>query len=213
MEKWGVLGSAVVAQTLTKGLKTHGFDVRIASRTPAKLAEFSAETGVATGTFAEVAAWADHLILAVAGSAAEDALNLAGADNLRGKVVIDTTNPIAKQPPEDGVLRFFTALDDSLMERLQRAFPDVRFVKAFNSVGNARMVNPQLPGGPPTMFYCGDDADAKATVARLLVRFGWDVLDMGTVKAARAIEPLCILWCISGFRDNLWSHAFKVLRP
>lgn len=123
MEKWGVLGSAVVAQTLTKGLKTHGFDVRIASRTPEKLAAFAAETGITAGTFAEVAAWADHLILAVAGDAAENALTLAGADCLRGKVVIDTTNPIAKQPPEDGVLRFFTALDDSLMERLQRAFP------------------------------------------------------------------------------------------
>src|SRR5690242_17464686 len=127
MQKWGVLGSGVVAQTLAKGLKKHGFDVRIASRTPEKLAAFASGAGIQAGTFSDVAAWGDHVVLAVLGSAAEEALTLAGADNLRGKVVIDTTNPIAKQPADDGVLHFFTTLEDSLMERLQSAFPDVRF--------------------------------------------------------------------------------------
>jgi hypothetical protein len=98
------------------------------------------------------------------------------------------------------------------MERLQATFADARFVKAFNIVGNALMVNPQLPGGPPTMFYCGNDEAAKAVVHRLLDQFGWEGADMGTAKAARAIEPLCQLWCIPGIREGRWTHAFKLLR-
>jgi predicted dinucleotide-binding enzyme len=212
MEKWGVLGSGVVAKTLAKGLKRHGHDVRIASRTPEKLSGFAAEAAIPAGTFSEVAAWSDEVVLAVVGRAAEEALSLAGPDHLRGKVVIDTTNPISAESPEDGVIRFFTGPNDSLMERLQSKFPDVRFVKAFNSVGNALMVNPSLAGGPPTMFYCGNDVDAKNRVATLLTQFGWQPADMGTVRAARAIEPLCVLWCIPGFRENSWTHAFKLLR-
>jgi predicted dinucleotide-binding enzyme len=151
-------------------------------------------------------------VLAVKGLVAADALHAAGAANLSGKVVIDTTNPIADAPPEDGVLRFFTGPNDSLMERLQSAFPGARFVKAFNSIGNAFMVNPTLPGGPPTMFMCGNDAEAKRDVMRLLEQFGHDVADMGTARAARAIEPLCQLWCIPGFREGRWQHAFRLLR-
>jgi predicted dinucleotide-binding enzyme len=148
----------------------------------------------------------------VKGTAAGEALRLAGAANLDGKVVIDTTNPIADAPPDHGVLRFFTSLDDSLMERLQREFASARFVKAFNSVGNALMVNPVLRSGPPTMFICGNDQDAKRVVTAVLDQFGWETADMGTVEAARAIEPLCILWCIPGFLRNDWAHAYKVLR-
>jgi 8-hydroxy-5-deazaflavin:NADPH oxidoreductase len=209
----GVIGSAVVGQTLATGLKKHGYDVRIASRTPAKLAEFSQSTGIQTGAIGDVAAWAEGIVLAVKGDAAEAALREAGAANLNAKLVIDTTNPIANEPPDDGVLKFFTSPNDSLMERLQRAFPSAHFVKAFNSVGSALMVNPSFPGGTrPTMFYCGDVATAKATVARILEQFGWDGADMGPAKAARAIEPLCQLWCIPGFRENAWTnHAFKML--
>jgi hypothetical protein len=137
-----------VAKVLAKGLKAHGYDVRIGSRSPDKLAAYAAETGIPAGTFAEVAAGAEGVVLAVAGRAAEEALRLAGAGSLRGKVVIDTTNPIAEEPPVDGVLRFFTGPNDSLMERLQAAFPEARFVKAFNSVGNAFMVNPSTCARP-----------------------------------------------------------------
>ncbi len=210
--KFGVIGSAVVGQTLAKGLKQHGYDVRIASRTPEKLSEFSTANRIPAGTINDVAAWAEALVLAVAGTAAEEALKMAGAANLAGKLVIDTTNPIAQAPPEDGVLRFFTSPNTSLMEALQRAYPQTKFVKAFNSVGNALMVNPSLPGGKPTMFYCGNDAGAKRDVATLVEQFGWEPADMGTAVAARAIEPLCQLWCIPGLRDNQWAHAFKLLR-
>ena len=137
---------------------------------------------------------------------------MAGAAGLRGKLVLDTTNPIAEEPPVDGVLRFFTGPNDSLMERLQAAFPEARFVKAFNSVGNALMVNPSFPGGKPTMFYCGNDAPAKEVVARIIEQFGWEGADMGTAVAARALEPLCQLWCIPGLRENRWTHAFRLLR-
>jgi 8-hydroxy-5-deazaflavin:NADPH oxidoreductase len=210
----GVIGSASVGQTLAGGLKKHGYDVRIASRTPAKLADFSAKSGIEAGTLADVAAWCEAAVLAVKGGAAIDAVREAGAKNLAGKPVIDTSNPIADAPPEDGVLTFFTSPNESLMERLQAAYPDVKFVKAFSSVGAALMINPQFPGGAkPTMFYCGNDEGAKAVVARILDQFGWDGADMGTAKAARAIEPLCQLWCIPGFRQNAWtSHAFHLLR-
>ncbi len=212
MTRFGVLGSGIVGQTLASGLKTHGHEVRIGSRSPAKLAEFQQQSGIPAGRFADVAAWSEALVLAVLGTGALEALELAGGANLRGKLVIDTTNPIAKTPPKDGVLSFFTGLDDSLMERLQQAHPEARFVKAFNSVGSDLMVSPRLAGGPPTMFYCGNDARAKAQVAELLRRFGWETADMGTAVAARAIEPLCILWCIPGFLENDWSHAFRLLR-
>ncbi len=210
--KFGVLGSGPVGQVLAKGLKQHGYEVRIASRTPKKLTEFSNATGIPAATLAEVAAWAEGLVLAVKGVIAQEALKQAGARNLKGKVVIDTTNPIAEEPPEDAVIRFFTGPNSSLMEQLQKAFPDARFVKAFSSVGNALMVNPSLPGGRPTMFYCGNDGEAKRVVARIIEQFGWEGADMGSAVAARAIEPLCRLWCIPGFRENRWGHAFRLLR-
>jgi predicted dinucleotide-binding enzyme len=211
MDRIGIIGSGAVGKTLAAGFRKHGYDVRIGSREPAKLAAFTKESGIAAGTFAEVGAFGETLVLAVHGGGARDALGLAGADNLRGKIVIDTTNPIADAPPVDGVLSYFTGPNDSLLEQLQRAFPDAKLVKAFNSVGNARMVNPDFTGGKPTMFFCGNDADARERVATILAQFGWEPADMGTAVAARAIEPLAILWCIPGFRQNTWSHAFKVL--
>jgi 8-hydroxy-5-deazaflavin:NADPH oxidoreductase len=213
MTRFGVLGSGVVGQTLARGLARHGYDVRVATRSPEKLAEFSATSGVAVGTPADVARWSECCVLAVLGRAAEDAVREAGEDALDGKVVIDTTNPLSADPPEQGVLRVFTGPNTSLHEALQSTFPRIRFVKAFNSVGHGLMVNPSLPGGPPTMFYCGNDAAAKAIVKRVIEQFGWEPADMGSAAAARVIEPLCQLWCIPGFLQNSWTHAFKLLRP
>lgn len=208
----GVLGSGQVAQVLAAGFKKHGHEVRIGSREAGKLAEFGAKSGVGHGTFAEVAAFGEILVLAVKGTAALSALSLAGDANLAGKIVIDTTNPIADEPPQNGILRYFTGPNDSLMERLQAAHPAARFVKAWSSVGNAFMVNPSLPGGPPTMFICGNDAAAKAEVTAVLHVFGWGAEDIGGVEGARAIEPLCQLWCAPGLQRNQWTHAFKLLK-
>ena len=212
-KRFGVLGSGDVGQVLAKGLAAAGYEVRIGSRTPGKLAPFSKKSGIPAATFKDVAEWAEALVLSVKGMAALEAIELASPKNLDGKLVIDTTDPITNDPPEDGVLRVFTGPNESLMERLQTAHPKARFVKAFNSVGAELMVHPALNGGPPTMFYCGNDAAAKAVVAKILEQFGWEGADMGSAVAARAIEPLAQLWCIPGFREDDWDHAFRLLQP
>ncbi|GAB4197511.1 MAG: NAD(P)-binding domain-containing protein [Sandaracinaceae bacterium] len=209
--KVGVIGSGQVAQVLAKGFAKKGWDVRIGSRDPKKLEAFSKETGIAAASFEDTAAHGDVLVLAVKGTAAEEAVKLAGT-GMDGKLVLDATNPIAEAPPVDGILQFFTGPNDSLMERLQKARPEARFVKAWSCVGNAFMVDPQLPGGPPTMFICGNDDGAKAKAKEILADFGWDTEDVGRAAGARAIEPLCKLWCAPGFLRNQWTHAYKVLR-
>lgn len=211
--KIGIFGSGVVAQTLGAGFLKHGNDVMLGTRTASKLADWLKQNPRGhVGSFSDAAAFGELVVLSVKGTAASSVLGAAGAANLAGKVVIDTTNPIADAPPTNGVISFFTTLDDSLMERLQREFASARFVKAFSCVGNARMVEPAFDDGTPTMFICGNDAGAKEIVCGLLEEVGWDIEDMGTVEAARAIEPLCILWCIPGFLHNHWTHAFKLLR-
>lgn len=211
--KIGVLGSGDVAHVLASGFLKHGHKVSIGSRTPDKLAEWAARNpGGSTGTFASAAAFGEIVVLAVKGSAAKDVLQLAGANNLAGKIVIDAVNPIAEAPPANGVLRFFTTHHESLMEQLQRDYPAANFVKAFNSVGAAFMVDPQFPGGKPTMFIAGNCEAAKRQVSAILDQFGWESADMGGVESARAIEPLCMLWCLPGFLRNEWTHAFKLLK-
>jgi len=210
--KVGVLGSGDVAKVLGSGFLKHGHDVMMGTRTASKLADWGKQNPRGkVGGFADTARFADLVVLAVKGTTALEALRAAGAANLAGKPVIDATNPIADVPPVNGVVKFFTNLDESLMERLQREFAGARFVKAFNSVGNAFMVNPHFKGGKPTMFICGNDEAAKQTVRSILDQFGWETADMGKVEAARAIEPLCMLWVIPGFLRNEWSHAFKLL--
>lgn len=211
--KIGIMGSGVVAQTLASGFLKHGHEVVVGTRDPAKLADWAKENPRATvGSFAAAAKFAEVAVLAVKGGAGAAAVRAAGADNLAGKPVIDATNPIADAPPVNGVLKFTTNLDDSAMEQLQREFANVPFVKAFNSVGAASMVNPQFAGGKPTMFICGNEGAAKKAVTAILDQFGWETEDMGMAEAARAIEPLCILWCIPGFLRNDWVHAFKLLK-
>jgi 8-hydroxy-5-deazaflavin:NADPH oxidoreductase len=212
LTKVGILGSGQVAKVLAEGFLKHGYDVLIGSREPEKLKSFSEknQSRIKTGTFEDAADFGNIVVLAVKGSAAESVVRSV-ARNLSGKTVIDTSNPIAESPPEHGVLKLFTDLNSSLMERLQSIAARAHFVKAFSSVGNARMVNPQFSEGKPTMFICGNDDEAKKDVAEILFKFGWDTSDMGKAGAARAIEPLCMLWCIPGFLRNEWTHAFKIL--
>jgi predicted dinucleotide-binding enzyme len=210
--KVGIIGSGDVARTLGSGFLKHGHQVTLGSRDPAKLEDWKSSNAKArTGTFADAAAFGDVVVLAVKGKAAQQALENAGANNLKSKIVIDACNPTDDKPPEHGVIHFFTGPNESLMETLQAKFPQVHFVKAFNSVGADRMVDPKFKGGRPTMFLCGSDKKAKAEVARILDDFGWEAADMGGPEAARAIEPLSMLWCIPGFLQNDWTHAFKML--
>jgi len=209
----GILGSGDVAKSLAQGFLQQGHAVMLGTRDSSKLSEWQSAGGKAQlGTVAAAAKFGEVLLLAVKGTAASAVLRDAGVANLKGKVVIDATNPIADKPPVNGVLQFFTGSNESLMESLQSEFPDVQFVKAFNSVGHARMVQPHYDEGVPTMFICGNSDAAKQTADKLIQSLGWGVVDMGKVEAARAIEPLCMLWCILGFKNNEWTHAFKLLR-
>ncbi|MEQ8425809.1 MAG: NAD(P)-binding domain-containing protein [Cyclobacteriaceae bacterium] len=210
--KIGVLGSGQVAKVLANGFLKHGHQVMVGSRDPRKLEEWKTKSANGlTGTFEETAKFGGVLVLAVKGIAAE-ALIKSVADLIKEKIVIDATNPIAEAPPVNGVLQFFTSMNESLMEILQKAAADAKFVKAYNSVGNSLMVNPVIASGKPTMFICGNDDGAKKTVSEILNMFGWEASDFGKVESARAIEPLCMLWCIPGFIRNEWTHAFKLVR-
>lgn len=212
--KVGILGSGAVAQQLGFGFLKEGYEVKLGTRDKSKLNDWQKEAGSkgSVGSFEETARFGELIVLATKGTAAETVIGFAGKHNLSGKIILDTTNPISDQTPTNGVLHYFTSLEESLMERLQKSVPDAKFVKAFSIVGNALMYKPQLIGGIPTMFICGNDENAKKTVSDIVVSFGWEVEDMGKVEAARAIEPLCILWCIPGFMKNEWLHAFKLLR-
>ncbi len=212
--KIGVLGSGVVGQVLAAGFLKHGHEAMLGTRDPQKpeVQKWISETpGAQAGTFAETAKFADLAVLATAGKAAENAVQLADPENLAGKTLMDATNPIGDAVPVDGVLSYFTGPNESLGERIQARFPQIHVVKAFNSVGNAFMINPQFAEGRPTMFYCGNDAGAKKQVAAVIEQFGWEPYDCGSIVAARAIEPLCILWCLPGFQHGDWTHAFKMI--
>jgi 8-hydroxy-5-deazaflavin:NADPH oxidoreductase len=165
--------------------------------------------GVATDPPQEAVGDADLVVLAVRGDAAAD-LVAELAPGLEGRVLVDATNPLTSSP--DGPA-LFVGTTDSLGERVQRAAPGARVVKAYNTVGNALMVDPRLPGGPPTMFIAGDDAAAKDVVTGLLRETGWDVADLGGIAASRWLEALCMAWVAYGARTGTWGHAFKLLRP
>jgi hypothetical protein len=208
--KFGILGSGNVGQALAKGLKGLGHDVVIGSSAGNKLAAFSSETGITEKKFADAVAGADVVIVALKGQGAEEIVRgLAGA--LAGKVVLDATNPISGEA-KGGIVPYFTGPNDSLLQRLQKAAPGAKFVKCFNSVAAHLMVKPQFSGGTPSMFICGDDADAKAQTAKLLGELGWAAEDVGGSEAGNAVEALCQIWCAPGFLRNDWMHAFAVLR-
>ena len=213
-KKIGILGSGMVGQALANGFVRHGYEVMIGTGRKDKYAELNEKTAgkAKIGSFSDTAEFGQIIVCAVKGAAAEAALKSAGITNFSGKTIIDTTNPISDDPPVNGVLRYFTSPNESLLERLQKLAPEARLVKAFSSVGSALMVNPDFGELRPTMFICGNDDGAKSDVTNMLDKFGWEVEDMGAAEAARAIEPLAMLWCIPGFRNNQWMHAFKLLK-
>lgn len=214
MKKIGIIGSGVVGKTLAKGFLQHGYDTTIASRSTEKRLELQAELGnnIHVADFASTAQNADIVVLAVKGAKAKEALLICTLDNLHSKTIIDATNPVADAAPQNGVLRYFSDINFSLMEDLQTTIPNAHFVKAFSCVGSAFMVNPNFDGQKPSMFICGNNDAAKQDVADILTQFGWDIEDMGKAEAARAIEPLAMLWCIPGMLQGKWSHAFKLLK-
>ncbi len=181
----------------------------IGSRSPEKLSEFASQSGAKAGTFEETARFGQMIALATLGTATEEALRLAGK-NFDGKVVIDATNPLEFAPGAPPTLAI--SGNDSLGERVQKWVPSARVVKAFNTVGNPLFVNPQLPGGPPDMFLCGNDADAKKAVSDLCRDWGWGVVDIGGIQGSRYLEAMCMTWVLNGIISGSWGHAFKMLR-
>lgn len=206
--KIGILGSGDVGKSLARGFLERGDEVMIGSRSPEKLGDFAKESGAKSGTFEETARFGEMLALATLGLGAEEAIELAGA-NFDGKVVIDATNPLQFAPGAPPALAI--SGDDSLGERVQKWIPSARVVKAFNTVGNPLFVNPQLSGGPPDMFICGNDAAAKSTVTELCRQWGWGVVDIGGIQGSRYLEAMCMTWVLHGILSGSWSHAFKML--
>lgn len=212
----GILGTGDVGKALGTAFATLGHDVKMGSRsaTNEKALAWAADTGAnaSAGTFADAAAHGDIVVLATLGVANESVLNMAGPDTFAGKVVIDATNPLDFSngvPPTLAV-----SGNDSGGEQVQRQLPKARVVKAFNIVGNAHMFRPDFPGGPPDMFICGDDADAKAQVGDILQDFGWQVVDIGGIDGSRYLEAMCIVWVRYALSTDppTWDHAFKMLR-
>ena len=213
--KIGIIGSGIVGRTLASAFINEGHHVLLSSRNPEKdeLLNWTYEhPGGFIGNFADAAAYGELLILATSGRGALEALHLAGKEHFNGKIVIDTTNPLTADGPENGVLKLFTDGNESLMERSQKMLPEAKFVKAFNIVGSPLMYKPDFGDQKPTMFICGNDTAAKKAVTVILEQFGWETEDMGMAVSARVIEPLSILWCIRGFISNQWTHAFKLLK-
>jgi predicted dinucleotide-binding enzyme len=212
--KAGILGTGDVGKVLGGGLARLGHEVMMGSRNPQsdKVKDWVGKTGrrASGGSFAETAAFGEVLFLATLWTGTENAIRLAGQRNFAGKVVVDATNPLdfsAGIPP-----KLALGHTNSGGEQVQQWLPEARVVKAFNMVGNALMVNPQLPGGPPDMFICGNDEAAKKTVTEILTAFGWSTIDFGGIEGSRLLEPLCLLWVLYGVRTNSWNHAFKLLR-
>ncbi len=213
--KVGIIGSGIVGKVLAKAFTSEGHQVKLGTRDVSKeeLVKYKEENPAITiGTFTETSQFGELIVLATGGLVVEEAIKLAGIENFSGKVIVDATNPISAAPPVNGVLQFFTGPNESLMEKIQALLPAAKLVKAFSCVGNGLMYKPQLQGDIPTMFISGNDDGAKKVVTDILTSFGWETEDMGRAEAARAIEPLCILWCIPGFIKNQWTHAFKLLK-
>ncbi len=209
----GILGSGQVAQALGTGFLDHGYEIMLGTRDASKLSDWNAKAGnrAKIGSVEDTAKFGEVIVLAVKGTVAEGLVKQL-ASLLSGKTVIDAANPIADAAPENGVIKFTTDLNQSLMEKLQKGAPAANFVKSFSCVGSHLMVDPVFPGGKPTMFIAGNSDAAKKEVSGILELFGWEVADMGKAEGARAIEPLGMLWCIPGFIRNEWTHAFKLLK-
>jgi 8-hydroxy-5-deazaflavin:NADPH oxidoreductase len=207
--RFGILGTGVVGKTIAVRLAGLGHDVMVGTRDPQDTLSrtdpdqygnppFSAwqqeHPEVKLGAFGDATAHGEMVLNATAGAVSLEALEQAGEENLNGKILIDMSNPLdfsKGMPPTLSVSN-----TDSLGERIQRRFPEARVVKTLHTMNAYLMVDPtQLAGADHTVFVCGDDAEAKATVTELLRSFGWtDIIELGDITTARGTEMLLPVW-------------------
>lgn len=212
--KVGVLGSGDVGKRLAEAFINEGHEVRLGTREPGKpeIQDWVKTAGGKAGaaTFQETAAFADLVVVALNGKATVEVVQ-GVAGELAGKTVIDATNPLSfeaeNQPPS-----LFVSGTNSLGEQVQQAAPKAHVVKAFNIIGNPDMYRPELAGGPPTMFYCGNDVEAKKQVAGILTDFGHEPADIGGIEASRYLEAMTMVWVRYGAATGGWRHGFKMLK-
>ena len=206
--KIGIIGSGDVGQRLADGFIELGHTVKIGSRDPnqKKVTEW-----IDKHDNGRAASFGELNVLATSWAGTADAIRMVDPQNFAGKVVIDVTNPLDFS--EGMAPRLAVGHTDSAGETVQRMLPNSKVVKAFNIVGNPHMVHPNFPGGPPTMFICGNDDEAKKNVIdNILTKFGWETIDIGGIEGARLLEPLALLWITHYFRTGTGDHAFKLLR-
>jgi 8-hydroxy-5-deazaflavin:NADPH oxidoreductase len=211
----GILGTGDVGSSLGTKLVSVGHEVKMGSRTSPnpKTSEWAKANGskASAGTFADAAEFGEIIINCTMGSASLDALNLAGRQNIAGKVLIDVANPLdfsKGMPPSLTVCN-----TDSLAEQIQRAFPAAKVVKALNTVSNVVMVNPGLVPGEHDIFVCGNDSEAKAKVVEILRSFGWkSPMDLGNITAARGLEMVVPIWVRLFGTFQSPNFNFKIVR-
>lgn len=211
--KVGILGSGDVGLKLGDGFLALGHEVKIGTRNTSKenIVSWIAKNGqkATAGSFEESASFGDLIVLATLWSGTTDAIKLANPKNFAGKITIDVTNPLDFSK---GVPALALGHTNSAGETVQKLLPDAKVVKAFNTVGNPHFFHPNFPGGPPTMFICGNNLDAKKKVTGILSDFGWETVDIGGIEESRLLEPLAMLWINYYFTTNTGNHAFKLLR-
>lgn len=210
--KIGIIGSGGVAQTLANAYLQKGYQVKLGTRNAEKLDDWLEKAGenASVGSFAEAAQFGEAVFISVLGEAALNAIELAGAENLEGKTVIDLTNPLdfsGGVPP-----RFTATVGNSLGEQIQNALPGSNVVKAFNTIGAAIMVDPKFGDQTATLFIAGNDENAKGETKKLAEEFGWEVEDLGGIEQAFFLEAFASMWINYAFKHNRWMQAFKLLK-
>jgi 8-hydroxy-5-deazaflavin:NADPH oxidoreductase len=217
--KIGILGSGDVGRRLGDGFIELGNAVKIGTRNPNKgeviqwINKHGLEKDKAfAGSFTEAADYGEIIVVATLWDGTVNAIKIADPNNFNDKIVIDVTNPLDFS---DGIPpKLALGFSDSAGETIQRLIPQAKVVKAFNTVGNPHFLHPQFPnGGPPTMFICGNDNEAKKLITdSILTKLGWETIDIGGIEGSRLLEPLALLWIKYYLRTENGNHAFKLLR-
>jgi predicted dinucleotide-binding enzyme len=209
--KIGIIGSGIVGQQLGIGMVRLGHDVKIGTRDPSKLNDWLKKVGdkASVGNDEDAAKFGELIVLCTRWIGTENAINLAGKSNFSGKVVMDVTNPLLPGTPPG----FDASPGNSGGEKIQNWLPDSKVVKAFNIINAYIMINPHRDEGDPDLFICGNDNNAKNQIIKFAEGWGWkSIIDLGEISEAYWLETLTMLWVHYGFKFNIWSHAFKLLK-